>query len=531
MNPNQTVVPTGTITADKLKDTSTLILPKARADITTQGATDYIANVTNANKIQSAQERLQADETAKRNLAETGKNTSLNEILGFQTDVANVETGIDRTAENEARKLNDEYTNQIEAEQIATRRAVEALQKNNTQGLFGGGLQDELNRIQQVSLSKQADLGILQNASARRYDTARAIADKVREAKLAPLQMKLENAKFFYTENKANFNKADERVYSEMVKKADQELKKETEYQTSITELKKNVAQYAGSNAQGVLSQLSKLNSKDPKAMDKALQIAGQYGGDVLERKLKQVQIAKVYQDIAKTKNDIAMDRQANGTGVTGNAIQVAQQSKYKPQLDVILGSGKFTKEQKASFINSVAQGKDPVAVIKNQAIQILGTEGKDVRNLEKAKAQVQNIDSLLKQYYAKGGKTSYLSGTTEKAINKLGTLTDPELVSIGVGLQSAIQAYRNAVSGTAYGIQEGAEINSVFPGINKSQGLNNAIVKGRLNAFDVDIDAGYRSALGDTYDELKQSQVDPTGLFKNNQSKGTPENDPGGIR
>ena len=47
-------------------------------------------------------------------------------------------------------------------------------------------------------------------------------------------------------------------------------------------------------------------------------------------------------------------------------------------------------------------------------------------------------------------------------------------------------------------------EIASVFPGINKSQGLNSAIIGGRMKSFDQQIDGAYRSVLGQSYDTVK---------------------------
>ena len=84
--------------------------------------------------------------------------------------------------------------------------------------------------------------------------------------------------------------------------------------------------------------------------------------------------------------------------------------------------------------------------------------------------------------------------------------MNDPDKPALAVQLQGAIQAYRNAISGTAYSDQEGRDINSIFPGIDKSQTLNDAITKGRTKLFDSSIDAFYRTALGNAYDDLKDS-------------------------
>ena len=177
------------------------------------------------------------------------------------------------------------------------------------------------------------------------------------------------------------------------------------------------------------------------------------------------------------------------------------------PALDVILGSGKFTKDQKNLIIQSIQSGSDPTTVILNQAKGLMnGPEATSVTKSEQALASMQSLDSLLKQYYSNGGKTSLLSGTYENVLNKLGTLKDPKLVGIGVSIATALQKYRNAVSGTAFSVQEGREMKSVFPSITNTQGLNDVITQARINSLKDEVDSAYRLVLGSAYDSLQQN-------------------------
>lgn len=191
-------------------------------------------------------------------------------------------------------------------------------------------------------------------------------------------------------------------------------------------------------------------------------------------------------------------------TGVTGkNGAQ------YAAILSTILGSGKFTKDQVKLVTNSINNGEDPFTVIKNQAKNIMGqTEATTVTKFETAKSALQDIQNSLAEFYKANGKTNIFSGNYEKVINKLGEVNDPALVDLATQIQASLQIYRNAVSGTAYSAQEGADINTIFPGINKSQGLNEAILKGRMKAFDSTIDGTYRSAIGTSYDKLKEAET-----------------------
>lgn len=193
----------------------------------------------------------------------------------------------------------------------------------------------------------------------------------------------------------------------------------------------------------------------------------------------------------------------------------------YSGVIKTILGSTSFTKDQKANFINSINSGGDPVTVIKNQAKNIMGqTQATKVDNYEIARDQIVDIDTALKNYYLNGGSTSLFTGNYESVINKLGKVSNPKLVDIATQIQSALQVYRNAVSGTAYSVQEGADIASIFPAINKSSGLNKAIIDGRLKAFNTTIDSAYRTAIGSGYDEVKKAEQEQNDPYKDFRSQ-----------
>ncbi len=52
--------------------------------------------------------------------------------------------------------------------------------------------------------------------------------------------------------------------------------------------------------------------------------------------------------------------------------------------------------------------------------------------------------------------------------------------------------------------MQEGKDIESIFPGITKNEPLNNSIIKGRIKSMDSTIDGAYHSTLGNAYDKMK---------------------------
>lgn len=206
-----------------------------------------------------------------------------------------------------------------------------------------------------------------------------------------------------------------------------------------------------------------------------------------------------------------------------GVVLNVPSKSAGKQEALVnILGSGKFTKEQKADLTNAINQGQDAFVTVKNQAKNVMGqTLATELSGYETAKQQMTSINSLLNDYYAKGGSTNIFSGSYEKTLNNLGTVNKPELVELATNISAALQVYRKSITGTAYSVQEGADIASIFPGINKTSGLNQAIIDGRMKAFDQTIDGTYRNVLGNSYDQLKQSSTPPADPLQAVQSYG----------
>lgn len=169
----------------------------------------------------------------------------------------------------------------------------------------------------------------------------------------------------------------------------------------------------------------------------------------------------------------------------------------YEQFINTILGSTTLTKAQQDTVKNSIRNGEDPGTVIRNNAKTIMGqTNESKLTNFEVAKSQINDIQGLLKDFYAKGGDTSLLTWKYEDAINALWEVDNPELVDIATNIGAALQQYRNAVSGTAYSVQEGADIAKIFPWINKSEWLNTAIIKWRIKAFDSTINWYYEQAL-----------------------------------
>lgn len=208
-------------------------------------------------------------------------------LLAIPGEQAKLEADADIAGKTQ--KVTD-YTNQLEAEQLAMRRRSEKIRKNDA-GLFAGAIEDEVGRVERESLSKQADLALLQSAANRDLATAQSIIDKKIELKLEPLKQKLEFDKFFYEENKDTFTAAEERAFQLQSDSDEQALAHAT---TELETIHSAFTKAAENGAPDAVLQsiLASTTSSD------ALKAAGQYMQDPLEKQKQQLEIQKLLGEI-----------------------------------------------------------------------------------------------------------------------------------------------------------------------------------------------------------------------------------------
>jgi len=361
----------------------------------------------------------------------------------------------------------------------------------NTPGKTSGQIQQEVAQISRQANADLANLALYAQADQGFLDAAeKTIQDKL-DAQFQPIQDQID----YYTKfAQLNANDLTESQKLKLAEIADQKKADLTSLRETSDALHKSFLENGA--PQTVYAALDKINDyfiagkiNAEEAKSKMYAASGRYGVDALRK----AQIDKINQE-------------TRDAGIP--AITNPNSSQYAGALSVILGSTKLTKEQKSTLINAVNSGSDPVAVLKNQAKTVMtGANQTKVESYETAQESLKDISSNLQRFYDAGGKTNIFNGNYEKVVNKLGTVNDPKLVEIATEIQQGLQIYRNAVSGTAYSVQEGSDIASIFPGITKGEILNNSIIKGRMNAFESGIDGAYRGILGSTYDELKNTQ------------------------
>lgn len=138
------------------------------------------------------------------------------------TDEAYKNTGVD-SADSELKDIN----NQILQEQESLRRSVEKVQKNES-GQFGGAVEQQVQELKDKSLSRQADLAVIQLSKQGKYDSAKTIADRAVAATVEQGQQRISVLQKMYDENKDLFTTAEQEQFQTQQDDRKRELDEKT---------------------------------------------------------------------------------------------------------------------------------------------------------------------------------------------------------------------------------------------------------------------------------------------------------------
>jgi len=206
-----------------------------------------------------------------------------------------------------------------------------------------GTLAQKQQRISDISYKynqRKADIAILQSAANRDLATASALAEAKINTQLEPLNTKIEFMSMFYQDNKDQLSKAEQNQFNVALQDAQAErTQKATELKTlsdTKLEILKNIYAYAPPE---VANQLAK-NVQMAGSVEQVISAGGQYGGDVLDRKIKEAQLAKTQAEAVKAKRDLEPGTGSdaplyNGlTSTTATAVRsIVSGFKSEPQL------------------------------------------------------------------------------------------------------------------------------------------------------------------------------------------------------
>lgn len=154
----------------------------------------------------------------------------------------------------------------------------------------------------------------------------------------------------------------------------------------------------------------------------------------------------------------------SSGSGGVGGGTSGGGQ--YRTDLDAIIG-GVYTtinsKNGKDAFRAEISKARNDADKINLVAKQVLRDQPADTRkDFSQKAAAIGQIDKAIAAI-DNGAKTGFINNAKQYTFNVFGKDYDPNLATIGGYITSAVQPYRNSITGAAWGEQEDGEYASLF--------------------------------------------------------------------
>lgn len=171
------------------------------------------------------------------------------------------------------------------------------------------------------------------------------------------------------------------------------------------------------------------------------------------------------------------------------------------------------TKFKQEAFVNAMSRARNDSDKISIMASTVLGNADAATRtDFINQSVAIKQIDKAIRAI-DEGAKTGFLNNAAQYGFNIFGKDYDPKLTEVAGYITSAIQPYRNSVTGAAWGDQEDAEYNTLFGSTRYSpeelksrlERIREIMVDKSIGALDAEIDPlgaiGGGSTFGDSPD------------------------------
>lgn len=430
------------ISSELLKPTKKIELTQPKPSVGAVGMNEEITSLSK-NAIDQYTQNLQKRATS----SEINKNTALDSYI---SNLMGQKGATELTTESYAKNVDPiesdliDINNQIIAEEQANRRRIQALEKN-PEGLLAGALNDEINRINNESLAKRADLSVIQMGIQGRYDSAKTIADRAISVQLERQRNINEALKTNYQEFKDLFDKDEQRAFESAQADRDRKLKREQDELQTISDLSLRALQ------NGAPSSIA-INMRRAKTPEEAIAIGGGYIMSIDDRiktrnyndnveesvSLTEEQKDKLLKDPTSkatvtmiSVNNLLNDykKLVEGFGGTPTRIQMNQANSYLtnvlgPSLAVAQGQGALQKDEAERLIDSLGVrqiGKREKVTLSNIDSAIRGFQSKINTNFSAIDSSVPGATDnfeIFKQY-----KISQLPPQEKSVAQKIQTL------------------------------------------------------------------------------------------------------------
>lgn len=365
-----------------------------------------------------------------------------------------------------AQKEYDQYSSQIEAEKLASRRQIENIQKNNPTGALRGGQLDLISNIERDSLSKQLDLAMSAELAKGRADRAMSIAKRKVASELAPLQAKYDAQKFIYDNNKDLFSKAELTKLDGLIKANERKITDEEDRLTKGNEMIIEALSFKA--PQNIIDQAKEALKNGSSPMEIA-NIIGKFSGATANAELLR---AKIDTEKAQAEKARAESGTVNKKPLSGEASKLLAISNGLEK-DVSDIKARIDKLGYKQFLQGYLIGTD------RETVKLIARAADKVGRIRSGGAINKDEETRFVGQFASGG--DYAFGNKDEAVSSLDSiLTEAQTVRSGIdpnGAYSPQKSVEDTYIETVIGAKDTIE-NPVTNSSSYAQDIYNGLKK-----------------------------------------------------
>lgn len=422
--------------------TSPINLPEQPISTIASAITGKSPAIIEQQKTREKIDQDNADKEAELNQKQNAVSSLMDSISGKQQERAKAEGDVNTPGspaflKETARKA----SNSLDVSQRAQMNELKALFEGRGLGMVQiQQAQQEINRRYGF---EQADLQLTAHLANSDYNAAEETLNKKLELELEPLKTKLAFQTAVYNDVRAQLTKSEDRKFDQLIANTNRALETETANRKEVNSTILKASQEGVQIPANILTKAS--NAKDIGELNSILQGAGITLQNPKDAELRQAQI------------NSANRANSGNTGPT---------AKYANDLDAITGAVLSTIPSRFgqdTFNKQVLKARNDGDKINLIATQVLKGQPAEFKNdFRNQSVGVSMIDKAIAEIDS-GVKTGVINNSIQYAYNLAGKDFDPKLAKINGYIVSAIQPYRNSVTGAAWGDQEENEYQQLF--------------------------------------------------------------------
>ncbi len=372
----------------------------------------------------------------------------------------------------------------------------------------------ELGVIEDTYGRRLTDMAIRQSAAQGNISAIREESDRQTRLLIAPLDNKLQYLTTFAKENVDALDRKEQQRLNLIIQDVQSQKEDVKALQTAKSSLITEIANNGGGTNTNLVAQI-----QGAKTIDEAYAIAGKSGYvGKLDRQIKQAQISKLNAEAQKAVNEAK---------VTNSPIVSENTDYFNALANASISLPENQRKENTARLNQLLKSGD-----KNGAKELIirtafagqtGTQREDTIKRLNAIDSLNTVKGLLNEAVRISGDTGIVSGNLQNVKQKLGKSGNPELAKIDTRITQALQIYRNAITGAAWGEQETAEYKKIFPSLTNTNKLNTSTIDSMTDALNANQRVTLGSYIGQTtYDKLfNEPQVSTSTIVPSNISSG----------